>query len=107
LGTLGKSGGLTMLNVTKITIVKSSGTDTVFLETDLPSGVWPFEGGQSFRTDVARGQGKEYVKRHFPNIPLYVVDVLRFTMYTTNKEANEIMDRKIAERLSMTMVKED
>lgn len=63
------------MRITSITIIKSQETDTLFLETDLPCGTWPYKGFQSLKTEVAHGSGEQYVRDNFPGVPLKIVDV--------------------------------
>ena len=64
---------MTKIKISKATIVRLSGTDTVFLEVDLPSGVWPYEGTTSVKLDVARGRAESYMDEHLPHVPYVVV----------------------------------
>lgn len=65
-----------MLTITiiKITIVSTCGTDMVYFTTDLPSGIWPFDGKATMKMEVAAGRGKEYVETQFPGVPYEFVD---------------------------------
>jgi hypothetical protein len=50
-------------------------TDKIYLNTNLPEGTWPFEaeGTADVVLAVARGDGEEYLERHFPGIPVEVI----------------------------------
>jgi hypothetical protein len=64
------------INVTKITVVVTSGTDKIFLHTDLPSATWPYkEESQSLSIDAAHNTGAKYCSEHFPEIPVEVIIV--------------------------------
>ncbi len=62
------------VTITKIITVRSMGSDTVYLHTTLPMGVWPFEGNASLKLDVARGHAEKYVAENFPGIEHTVID---------------------------------
>jgi hypothetical protein len=52
------------------------GCDNIYLKTtDLPEGTWPFESESTMSVQfmVARGDGEEYLEKHFPGIPVEVV----------------------------------
>lgn len=63
----------------KIRIVKvvllllSHGPDYITVETDLPNPTWPYEGVANLKMKAARGTGKDYIKKHFPKVPLEVI----------------------------------
>lgn len=52
--------------VTKATVLCATGTDKIILETDLPLGVYPYEGyPQTVQLDVSKGMGVQYVRENF------------------------------------------
>jgi hypothetical protein len=58
------------IEITGVTLVSSrSGTDTIFLETNLPSGTFPFSGKATITLVVARDHGRNYIRDNFPNVP--------------------------------------
>ena len=62
------------MKIRKITIVKTRhGADDILMETNLPSGQYPFNGTQSLKTSVARGNGEEWVKMHFPSTETEII----------------------------------
>lgn len=61
------------MNICKIKIIKGRGADKVYMETDLPEACWPYDGTLSIRFDVAEGRGEEYIKTHFPQIPVHII----------------------------------
>lgn len=62
--------------ITRIVLVREShGSDTVLLYTRLPNGIWPFDGEQYFRTEIARGKAEEWVEQNFPFVPFEKVVV--------------------------------
>lgn len=64
----------TLLEIVSITLVVGGGySDVVILDTNLPSGVWPFTGTQTIRMDLAAGTGEEYIKTHFGSVPLKII----------------------------------
>jgi hypothetical protein len=64
-----------------ISIISEAGqTDTIFLRTNLPQGVWPFESeGQMISFEVVAGGGVEYVEKHFPGIEYKHLDLRKVT----------------------------
>ena len=62
------------MNILSVFIVKTNGTDKVFLHTDLPNPVYNFKGNLTLTFDVAHGNGESYVKEHFPELPLRLED---------------------------------
>lgn len=65
------------INIKKISIV-CSGCDHIYCHTDLPSACFPFNAEMSFEITAGKGMGVEYVKKHFPNIPMsYVEDTTK------------------------------
>lgn len=67
--------GKSEMNIINITIVKDQGSDDVFLETDLPSATWPYTGTLSLKASAARGSSETYIKEHFPDVPVKIVEV--------------------------------
>lgn len=64
------------MNPIKITIVCTKGTDTVMVEMDAPSPVWPFdEQNLTLKFEAAKGTGVEYCAKHFPSVPVTVIEV--------------------------------
>lgn len=63
------------MKVTKVLVLLlPAGADKVVLETDLPCPVMSADEFASFKTEVARGHGEFYAKKHFPDVPLEVID---------------------------------
>src|SRR6185312_1485276 len=65
-------GNVAHVQVTGLTLVPSAGTDVLFLETNLPSGVWPFNGRDraTVRLEVAADHSLQYAADNFPGVPL-------------------------------------
>lgn len=62
--------------ITKIVVLEHSGTDQIRIETDLPYGVYPYEGHpQVMKMEVSKGMGLHYVREHFPGIEPEVLKV--------------------------------
>lgn len=58
------------------TIIRmQSGADIVSIRTDLPVGIWPFDEKERLHLEfrIARGGGPEYMKTHFPELPIEVL----------------------------------
>lgn len=49
-----------------------AGGDHVSLDTDLPNPSYPYDGTLSISFVCAKGTAEEYVKKHFPKIPVKV-----------------------------------
>lgn len=64
------------INVKKITII-SRVTDTVYLDTDLPEPIWPFNGCLTLQFEAVKGKGAEYVRKTFGREPDEIVDPQR------------------------------
>lgn len=64
------------LMITRATIVRQDhGPDNIFLETTLPTAVWPFSGTETVRLDAARGTAEQYLRDHFPGLVFDLVEV--------------------------------
>jgi hypothetical protein len=64
------------VNITKIVTVRMThGGDTTYLHTDLPDGIWPYEGTATLSLFLARGFAEQYVDANFPGIPHEVIEV--------------------------------
>lgn len=54
------------MKILKVTVLTGgTGCDEIFLETDLPSGVFPYSGAASAIIQVANGNGEAYARKHF------------------------------------------
>jgi len=63
------------INITKISIVVSKhSTDRVYLQTELPLGIWPYKDTAYLSMEVAKGKGVEYVSENFPGVPCEVIE---------------------------------
>lgn len=62
------------ITVTAITIVKTRGTDDVFLTTTLMSGTYPFTNNATIKIPVAQNLGEKYAKENFKGVPYKVID---------------------------------
>ena len=62
------------MKIESITLVRGSGPDTLIIKVDLPNGCYPYDGNAYMKMDVAAGKGQEYCAKHFPNIPLEIID---------------------------------
>lgn len=63
------------MNILKITILLTNGTDEIYLTSDLPCGIWPYTGNQKFKTEVIPNSGINYVKDNFPGIEYEVKNI--------------------------------
>jgi hypothetical protein len=62
------------MKILKITVVQNSNAgDNIYLHTDLPSAIWPFDGAQTLSFSCARKTGGDYVNVHFPGIPFEIM----------------------------------
>jgi hypothetical protein len=65
---------LTTIQITKLKTVRlTHGTDTLYLYTELPNGVWPFHGPATLKLEIARGFAEEYCEKNFPGVPHEVI----------------------------------
>lgn len=62
-----------IINVQKIQIIEGNGADDIFLETDLPNGMYPFGGRATLKMSVAKGTGKDYVGQNFEDVPVEII----------------------------------
>jgi len=61
------------INITNIFIVlRNHHADSIALSTDMPSGIYG-EDNLSLDFKVALNKGEEYIKTHFPNIPVEII----------------------------------
>lgn len=59
------------MNVINIIVLSVKyGADVCMFELDIPSGIYPYEGNQWLKCEIAKGQGLDYCMEHFPNIPI-------------------------------------
>lgn len=67
-----------MLNIKKaVVLIENFGSDKIFLKTDLPSAIWPYNGTAGLSMDVAAGLGLAYCKKYFPDVELEIVSRTR------------------------------
>lgn len=59
------------MKIVKVTVLTggATGCDEIFLETDLPSGVFPYSQPASVTLHVVNGEGEAYARKHFPLEP--------------------------------------
>ncbi len=63
------------LDIKSITIVSGSGPDTALFWLNLPDGCWPYEEDKAvFKMHIAAGKAQNYLKMHFPNIPIEFIN---------------------------------
>lgn len=63
------------IEIVKISIViMNEGVAHVTLYTTLPESCWPYEGDLGLQFKVPRNQALEYVEKHFPGVPVDVID---------------------------------
>jgi len=58
------------IEVVGVTIVNGINTDTLYLQTNLQAGVWPYMHTAEITMPVARGKALEYCKTNFPDVPV-------------------------------------
>lgn len=64
-----------MLFITSITLISGQGSDKVSLETNLPNGIYPYDGKQDVNMTLAKGTGEEYLAKHFPGVAVKVIKI--------------------------------
>ena len=53
-----------------------SGTDILYIQTNLPQAIYPFdESGATFKMEVAQGQAIEYAQKHFSEHDIFVLNL--------------------------------
>ena len=57
-----------MMKILKIQILIDTGTDTIFVETDLREACWPWTGPLTLTFHAANGKGPSYVTENFPEV---------------------------------------
>jgi hypothetical protein len=64
------------MNVKSITVVNNGGADTLFLTTDLPNPIWPYQAdGATFKIESATSRTDEWLETNFPGISVKKVKV--------------------------------
>jgi len=58
----------------KITIILSDTADAVIFQYPITEGTWPYKQKATATMHVAYDGGEAYVKEHFPDVPLEVVN---------------------------------
>jgi len=67
---------LASINVTRIALMLTHSTDLVFIETDLPPTVWPFEAPATLKVEVAKNKGYDWIEDAFGDELEYeIIDV--------------------------------
>jgi hypothetical protein len=62
------------MNITKITIILSDTADSVIFEYPIKEGMWPYTQPATATMPVTKNGGEAYVKEHFPDVPVEVVN---------------------------------
>jgi len=61
---------MTAIGIEKVVVLQRRHTsDIIILHTRLPGATWPYKQPVCLQFEAAKGTGKEYVKRHFPDVP--------------------------------------
>lgn len=69
-----QEGSKVLFRITKVTVIKQSGTDQLRIETTLPLGVYPYKGfPQTLSLEVTKGMGEQYVRDNFKIEPEVIV----------------------------------
>jgi hypothetical protein len=55
-------------NQEKIVILTGSGSNKIWIHTNLPSAIWPFTDTLTLSAEAAADTGADFVKKHFPGI---------------------------------------
>lgn len=59
------------MKLIKATIITlREGSDRVFLQVDLPDACYPYQERLSLGFNCARGSALDYVRTHFPDVPI-------------------------------------
>lgn len=58
----------------KATILEDAyGSDLILFKSDMELACYPFEGSQDFQVKAAKGYGKEWVEKNFPEIEIEII----------------------------------
>lgn len=63
------------IHIKSVTILRGHGTDDISIETDLPSGVYPFTGNAFVKLYVAHGLAEKYITENFPDTKFNLIDM--------------------------------
>lgn len=63
------------MKILSITLIRTSGTDVIYLHTDLPNPIWPFTDRAGLQAEAAASHGEKWVLEHFPGVPLEIINV--------------------------------
>lgn len=64
------------LKVSNLRILKSKfGVDQLIFDTELPNGLWPFEGNATIKMDVAHNTGEEYRRNNLIEMDYKIIEV--------------------------------
>lgn len=55
-------------------IINTHSADEIMFSTDLPEPYYPWTGNLVLNTKAASGFGVEYIKKHFPDLEIEIVD---------------------------------
>ena len=61
------------IEITRITVIRTGGTDKVAFDTTLPNGCWPYDGIATVYLDLARGSAEKYLADNFAGIEFEIV----------------------------------
>lgn len=56
--------GVAIIRISHITVIQGYGPDKIILTTNLPSGMWPYDGFAIAHIDVAAGDGPKWVREN-------------------------------------------
>lgn len=62
------------MKIIRAMVILSNRADKVSLATDLPEPVYPYDGALRLYFSTAINKGAEYVGRHFPGVPVEVIN---------------------------------
>lgn len=62
------------VEITKITIIRTGGTDKIALETNMSNGLFPYTGNATLYLDVAKGTAEEYIYNNFGDIEFELIN---------------------------------
>jgi hypothetical protein len=49
--------------------------DVLYLNTDLPNGMWPYEGKSPLKLEVASNTAEKYINENFQTVPYVIREV--------------------------------
>ena len=62
------------IKITRAEILTGTGKDEIWLMTELPEAIWPWESTANARINAASGKGVEWLEANLPGVPFTVIN---------------------------------